>query len=177
MPEKEKGQDAKKRKKLNNFLKHPLFIAFVSSLIFGGAVALITTHLQNRNWIRQHRAELAERLFYLNKKRETNAWSLFSSCKNDDRASHLRYSDTRAEIINETHAIKQQLAIYFGDKEKPKLLGAENGISEIWFAIEDRLSKYPSCKELTEKEIKNEAKKAEDYEKEIIDIFSRILYK
>jgi hypothetical protein len=157
--------------------KHPLLVAFVSSCLFAGVVVWVGSCLQNKNWIRQHRAELAERLFYLNKKRETNVWNMYSSCNNDDRENQVKYWDLRGEIISEVHSMKQQLAVYFGLKKEPGLFEALNGIHKIWHEVEDKLSSYPSCKEITKKYIEDEGNKVSGYERKIIEIFKRILYK
>jgi len=175
--DKPKIEQASKGKKWYQLLRHPLVVAFFSSVIFAVIVLLVGTCLQNHIWTRQHQAELAERLFYLNEARETNVWNIYGACNNDDRESALKYWEVRRELINKSHALKQQLAIYFGINKEPELLRAFKEIGEIWHGIEDRLSNYPSCKELKKEDIDKEARKVDEYENKIIEIFNKTLYR
>ena len=106
--------------------RHPLLIAIVSTCLFALVVGGLGSFFQHRNWKKQeeisrkkthqeklfdNRTEIAKRLFYLIRKRETNAWSLYSACNFPTKMDFVKYWDIRQEIICEDSALRQQIAI------------------------------------------------------------------
>ena len=174
------------------FLRHPLLVACVSTGVFGLVVALLGTAFQHSNWDKQDRisrertqqeklfdkrSELAAEIFYYMKKRETNAWSLYSACNFPDKMNVVKYWDKRQEIICEETAVRQKLAIYFGLTKKRDLIKKVWQVHEMWSKIEKQLAKYPERKNITEEVMYQKSAEASQLEDEIIEILKADLYK
>ena len=181
------------RERKEHWSRHPLVVAFFSTVIFGLIVAGLGSYFQHRNWKKQDeiarhktqqeklfdkRAEIAANVFYVIKKREINAWSMFGACNDQERKSDfVKYWEIRGEIICEDTSLRQQIAIYFGlDREIEVLKTLDEIHDGIWHDVEDKLSKVPECKEVTKEFMHEKTKQSSELEDKIIERFREVLY-
>ena len=157
------------------FLRHPLFIAFISTCVFGIVVAAAGSKLQYSSWKKQQRAELAAKVFYLNKRRETNVWCYHAACQFPEKFDRLKYWEISLEMKSEAHSLRQHLLIFFGQERE--LIDTVVQIHNMWDDIELKLSDDIGCKELTKEFIQQKSNEAFELERKILKVFTRILYR
>ena len=187
--ESQETTEAQKPKKYKRpWHEHPL----LTVLLFGVIVSAAGTWLQHRYMLKleevsrektkqekifDKRSEIAIRLMHLIKRREINSWNLLGSCRNDDRALHVKYWETSRELINEFFSIKQEIMIFFGEELGNELCTQIYSCEELWHDdVEDRLKAYPSCKEVTDEYMMKKIAEAKKYEDKIMNIFKRLLW-
>ena len=181
------------KERIEHWARHPLVVGLFSTVIFGLIVAGVGSWFQHKNWKKQEeiarqktqqeklfdkRTEIAAKVFYVIKKREINAWSMFGACNDPGgKSDFVRYWEIRGEIICEDTSLRHLIAIYFGLDREIEILKTLDQIHDgIWHDVEDKLSNVPECKQVTKEFMYQKTKQSSELENKIIERFRELLY-
>ena len=109
------------KERIEHWARHPLVVGLFSTVIFGLIVAGVGSWFQHKNWKKQEeiarqktqqeklfdkRTEIAAKVFYVIKKREINAWSMFGACNDPEGKSDHRPGKAKSCYSTGYHCYK-----------------------------------------------------------------------
>lgn len=187
---------------LNELLRHPLFIASISTLLFGAVVAYLGSKFQHKNWKEQNtishrmaledklfekRADIIREMFFLLSENKQNAWALFHKSKafiDAHKAGNIKnkkmfYGDIKQFVENDklniqkTSALAAEIKIFFDIYKDSALLVI---FVKIVNDIEELIERIESLESITKAQMSQIFENIDKQEDDLQHILGKNIY-